>query len=114
VSIYASYIFSNYLLDTVLVSFYHHQAQGGHMTDEPKGCARVTGAVLGEPSSEVPEAPKTDGTPREDFMAARVGQKAPDFNAPAYFKGNFENVQLSDYFGKWILLCFYPGDFTFV
>jgi len=47
-------------------------------------------------------------------MSARVGGKAPDFNAPAYFNGSFTNVQLSDYFGKWILLCFYPGDFTFV
>jgi len=84
------------------------------MADQPEGCARVTGAVLGEPSSEASEAPTQHQPAREDFMTARVGQKAPDFNAPAYFKGNFENVQLSDYFGKWILLCFYPGDFTFV
>ena len=47
-------------------------------------------------------------------MTARVGQKAPDFNAPAYYRGSFTNVQLSDHLGKWILLCFYPGDFTFV
>ena len=47
-------------------------------------------------------------------MTARVGQKAPDFNAPAYYRGGFTNVQLSKHFGKWILLCFYPGDFTFV
>lgn len=47
-------------------------------------------------------------------MTARVGQKAPDFQAPAYFKGGFTNVKLSDHLGKWILLCFYPGDFTFV
>jgi peroxiredoxin (alkyl hydroperoxide reductase subunit C) len=47
-------------------------------------------------------------------MTARVGQKAPDFNAPAYYRGSFVNVQLSEHFGKWILLCFYPGDFTFV
>jgi len=47
-------------------------------------------------------------------MTARVGQPAPDFNAPAYFGGTFKNIQLSDHFGKWILLCFYPGDFTFV
>jgi len=47
-------------------------------------------------------------------MTARVGQKAPDFNAPAYYRGGFTNVQLSSSFGKWILLCFYPGDFTFV
>lgn len=47
-------------------------------------------------------------------MTARVGQKAPDFNAPAYYKGGFTNVKLSDFAGKWVLLCFYPGDFTFV
>ena len=29
-------------------------------------------------------------------------------------KGKFINVKLSDYLGKWVLLCFYPGDFTFV
>jgi peroxiredoxin (alkyl hydroperoxide reductase subunit C) len=84
------------------------------MADPPEGCARVTGAVLGEPAPEASEAPTDDQPIKEDFMAATVGQKAPDFNAPAYFEGTFTNVQLSDYFGKWILLCFYPGDFTFV
>jgi peroxiredoxin (alkyl hydroperoxide reductase subunit C) len=69
---------------------------------------------MGEPSPEVQAAPKTTAPTKEGFMTARVGQKAPDFNAPAYFKGSFANVQLSDFFGKWILLCFYPGDFTFV
>ncbi len=29
-------------------------------------------------------------------MSARVGQKAPDFQAPAYYKGAFTNVKLSD------------------
>jgi peroxiredoxin (alkyl hydroperoxide reductase subunit C) len=47
-------------------------------------------------------------------MTARVGQKAPDFTAPAYYKGGFSPVKLSDFAGKWVLLCFYPGDFTFV
>ena len=84
------------------------------MADPPEGCARVTGAVLGDPAPEASEAPTDDQPIKEDFMAATVGQKAPDFNAPAYFEGSFTNVQLSDYFGKWILLCFYPGDFTFV
>jgi len=84
------------------------------MADQPKGCARVTGAVLGEHSPKVPDAPINHEPAKENFMTARVGQKAPDFNAPAYYKGSFANVQLSDYFGKWILLCFYPGDFTFV
>jgi hypothetical protein len=44
----------------------------------------------------------------------KVGQKAPDFVAPAYLKGKFVNVKLSEHLGKWVLLCFYPGDFTFV
>jgi hypothetical protein len=74
----------------------------------------VTGAVLGEPSPDEPETPKEQQSTKEDRMTARAGQQAPDFNAPAYHKGTFTNVQLSDYFGKWILLCFYPGDFTFV
>ncbi len=84
------------------------------MADKPQGCARVTGAVLGEPSSEKPAAQSDATKTKEETMTARVGQKAPDFNAPAYYKGSFTNVQLSDHFGKWLLLCFYPGDFTFV
>ena len=43
-----------------------------------------------------------------------VGQKAPDFSASGFFNGDFVNIKLSDYLGKWLLLCFYPGDFTFV
>jgi hypothetical protein len=48
------------------------------------------------------------------MVTARVGGKAPDFEAPAYHKGTFVKVKLSDYLGKWVLICFYPGDFTFV
>ncbi len=44
----------------------------------------------------------------------KVGKKAPDFTAPAYHKGKFVNFKLSDHLGKWVVLCFYPGDFTFV
>ncbi len=43
-----------------------------------------------------------------------VGRKAPDFSAPAFHKGVFTNVKLSDYLGGWVVLCCYPGDFTFV
>jgi peroxiredoxin (alkyl hydroperoxide reductase subunit C) len=50
----------------------------------------------------------------ERAVTARVGQKAPDFSAPAYYRGAFTTVKLSEYLGKWVLLCFYPGDFTFV
>lgn len=44
----------------------------------------------------------------------RVGGKAPDFTAMAYTKGDFAELRLGDYAGKWVLLLFYPGDFTFV
>lgn len=44
----------------------------------------------------------------------KVGKAAPDFTASAFYKGKFVNVSLSEFKGKWVLLCFYPGDFTFV
>jgi len=48
-------------------------------------------------------------------MTARVGKEAIDFEANAFVKGaGFKQVKLSDYKGRWITLCFYPGDFTFV
>jgi len=52
---------------------------------------------------------------KEVKMLARVGQEAIDFEANAYIEGvGLQPVKFSDYKGKWIALCFYPGDFTFV
>lgn len=47
---------------------------------------------------------------------AKVGQPAPDFNMPSTKNMDTlaENVKLSDYKGKWLILLFYPLDFTFV
>lgn len=82
---------------------------------ETVGCARVTGVVTGEkPTLTEPHPPPTQTEHKETIMTARVGQKAPDFTAPSYYKGGFTPVKLSDFAGKWVLLCFYPGDFTFV
>lgn len=53
-------------------------------------------------------------TIKEEQQMIKVGRPAPNFSAPAYYNGKFVNVNLEDYKGKWILLCFYPGDFTFV
>jgi peroxiredoxin (alkyl hydroperoxide reductase subunit C) len=83
------------------------------MAEVQKGCARTTGAVVGEPPPEVLEHGPGESR-RDAITTARVGQKAPDFEAPAYYRGTFTNVKLSDLLGKWVLLCFYPGDFTFV
>ncbi len=50
----------------------------------------------------------------EHKVQARVGQPAPDFEANAFVGGGFKTVKLSDYKGQWVVVCFYPGDFTFV
>jgi peroxiredoxin (alkyl hydroperoxide reductase subunit C) len=44
----------------------------------------------------------------------RVGQVAPDFTAQAVIGQQFERVQLSSYHGKYVVLFFYPLDFTFI
>jgi len=44
----------------------------------------------------------------------KVGSKAPTFTASAFHQGKFTKVDLADYAGKWVMLCFYTGDFTFV
>ena len=66
-----------------------------------------------------PTAPAGSSTPplsaqEEHKMSAKVGKPAPDFEAAAFVNGGFQNIKLSDYRGKWVVLCFYPGDFTFV
>lgn len=83
------------------------------MADEVIGCARPTGSLVGEKPATPPEA-ASDNETKEKPVSIMVGRKAPDFEAPAYHKGAFTKVKLSDYLGKWVVLCFYPGDFTFV
>ena len=78
-----------------------------------EGCVKPARGPIGGPPRESvtqqnPEAQEAD-------MMARVGAEAPDFEANAFVAGKgFEPVRLSDYKGQWIVLCFYPGDFTFV
>ena len=76
------------------------------------GCARPTGGPVGETADE--PQPEAIATKKEVSPMIRVGKKAPDFVAPAYHNGKFVSVKLSEYLGHWVLLCFYPGDFTFV
>ena len=80
---------------------------------EAQGCARPTGSVVGQEPATNTSSPAPE-VQKEKFMLARVGQKAPDFEAPAYHQGKFTSIKLSDYLGKWVLVCFYPGDFTYV
>jgi hypothetical protein len=83
------------------------------MAEEIKvGCARPTGGPVGETAPK--PAPEKENEKKEVMNMIKVGKKAPDFTAPGYLKGKFINVRLSEYLGKWVILCFYPGDFTFV
>jgi len=78
-----------------------------------EGCVSAAQGPIEAPApAEGATSRATDGEARR--MTARVGGKAPDFEAAALVGGTFRNVRLSDYLGHWVVLCFYPGDFTFV
>lgn len=81
------------------------------MAEKKEGCVQPVKGPIGLPES----APAAAGAASKEVrMIARVGGPAPDFEAAGLINGNFGTVKLSDYKGKWIVLCFYPGDFTFV
>jgi len=83
------------------------------MSEVPKGCATPsTGPIR---SKEPEKSPTLTETQKEEPMEkARVGKPAPDFELTAFIGEGFKNVRLSDFKGKWIVVCFYPGDFTYV
>ncbi|RME52122.1 peroxiredoxin [Candidatus Woesearchaeota archaeon] len=47
-------------------------------------------------------------------MVVKINEHAPEFSAKAFHNDSFTTVNLSDYKGKWVVLFFYPADFTFV
>lgn len=76
----------------------------------PKQCAEPAQGPIVSQSTQQAQSQPAATTP----VRAQVGKKAFDFDTNAYHQGKFKNVKLSDYKGKWVVLCFYPGDFTFV
>jgi peroxiredoxin (alkyl hydroperoxide reductase subunit C) len=44
----------------------------------------------------------------------KINQKIPDLEAEAFHNNEIKKIKLSDYQGKWLVLVFYPADFTFV
>src|SRR3989338_875988 len=44
----------------------------------------------------------------------KINEKIEDFKAQAFHDGEVKDVKLSDYKGKWVVLLFYPADFTFI
>ena len=83
------------------------------MSEMKDGCVKPARGPL---VPEVPPAGEGNVHTREvTKVQARVGAEALDFEANAFVAGQgFKPIKLSDYRGKWIVLCFYPGDFTFV
>lgn len=43
-----------------------------------------------------------------------INTQVPDFELEAYHDFDIKKIKLSDYLGKWVVLIFYPADFTFV
>ena len=82
------------------------------MAENVDGCVKPTkGVIQAETESKTTENVIVKEV---SMVQARVGKPAPDFELSAYLGGGFKNIRLSDYKGKWIVICFYPGDFTFV
>lgn len=44
----------------------------------------------------------------------KIGNKIPDLELSAYHNDDIKKIKLSDYKGKWVVLLFYPADFTFI
>lgn len=73
-------------------------------------CVKPAKGIIDTQKPEDKASSQTPGPTR----TVSPGKAAPDFEASAFVDGGFKNVRLSDYKGKWVVLCFYPGDFTFV
>lgn len=84
------------------------------MSNDAVSCVQPAGGPLVSPPSEAALGAENERDKEVQVPLARVGHEAPDFEATAYVDGGFKNVKLSDYRGQWVVLCFYPGDFTFV
>jgi hypothetical protein len=77
------------------------------MSELKDGCVTpVKGPILPEIASEEPSV-KAQSSPEVSKMSVKVGKEAIDFEATAFVKDiGFKPVKLSDYKGKWIVLCF--------
>ena len=44
----------------------------------------------------------------------KIGESIPEIELEAFHNEEIKKIKLSDYKGKWLVLLFYPSDFTFV
>lgn len=66
-----------------------------------------------DPAAPCPVAGKCPGMTMA-YPQPLIGTKIPDVTLDAYHAGEITKVKLSGYRGKWLVLFFYPADFTFV
>jgi len=83
------------------------------MAELKPGCVSPAKGPIGDPEP-APDTSAANSEGARPRMTPMVGKPAPDFEANGYQDGKFHTFKLSDYRGKWVVLCFYPGDFTFV
>jgi len=84
------------------------------MSNLKDGCVKPTAGPIYDESTDY-NVEKSSNTQEVKKVVAKVGKEAIDFEATAFVAGEgFKPIKLSSYKGKWIVLCFYPGDFTFV
>lgn len=84
------------------------------MAQMKDGCVKPARGVIA-PVDAAKRPAETAHAREEGIMLARVGKEAPDFEGNAFVAGEgFKPIRLSSFRGQWIVLCFYPGDFTFV
>lgn len=50
----------------------------------------------------------------KEIKLVQINEKVEDFTAEAFHANKMTKVKLSDYVGKWVIMFFYPADFTFI
>jgi peroxiredoxin (alkyl hydroperoxide reductase subunit C) len=69
----------------------------------------------GTPDAEAPAAATVEQSTAPSISPIPLpGEQAPNFELSAVVGDEVRKIKLSDYDGKWRVLCFYPADFTFV
>ncbi len=86
-------------------------AWNGAFTQVLAPCGKPAGAKA-KAAAAAPAAPKPAALGPGRLLLP--GERALDFQLPAVVGDRIKTVKLSDYKGKWRVLCFYPADFTFV
>ncbi len=85
-----------------------------YMEEIKAGCAMPAGTENSQSPEVKEEVFLSESMLKEEKEMIKVGKPAPQFSAQAFSNGKFVNVSLDEFKGKWVYLCFYPGDFTFV